>query len=135
MPSNYDDYSPLEIPEVVRHDGIVRYFADGDTDLNGRRRHSMHMPFWASRINVKVLKVGAERLQDVSEEDAWAEGCKRGLPTDNGGFFPAEEPHPKGGFVGWDCALDWYLDLWDSLHGEGASEKNPWLWPLHFRLT
>lgn len=110
---------------------------DGFTSEKSHWRPSIHMPRWASRLTLEITAVRVERLQDISEADAWAEGCKRGEPTDNGGFFPAEEPDPSGiGDRGWDCAKDWYADLWDSLHGPGAWDKNPWVWAVTFkRLT
>lgn len=92
-----------------------------------RARPSIHMPRWASRITLTVTDVRVQRLQNISEADAWAEGCKPGELNDRGEPFPAEEPHPKCGWVGWDCARDWYADLWDSLHGPDAWETNPWV--------
>lgn len=97
----------------------------------------IHMPRWASRILLEVTNVRVERLQDICEADAWAEGCQRGEPTDNGGFFPAEEPDPSGiGLRGWDNAVDWYADLWTSINGEtGTStwDANPWVWVVEFK--
>ena len=92
-----------------------------------RARPSIHMPRWASRLTLTVTDVRVQRLQEISEADAWAEGCKPGELNDRGEPFPAEEPHPKCGWVGWDCARDWYADLWDSLHGPDAWDANPWV--------
>lgn len=98
---------------------------------------SIFMPRKHSRITLEITRVRVERLQDIGGEEAWAEGCKRGLPTDNGGYFPAEQlddpSDPQSLATGWDCAEDWYADLWDSLHGKGAWELNPWVWVLEFR--
>ncbi|KFL31445.1 hypothetical protein JP75_07785 [Devosia riboflavina] len=99
-------------------------------DRSGRPlwRPSIHMPRWASRLTLTVTDVRVERLQSVSEQDAWAEGCAKGEPDDVGGFFPAEEADPSGiGYRGWDNARDWYADLWDHINGEGAWEANPWV--------
>jgi len=127
---------------VTPHENLIQFRADGafkevpdtvpesmrdETDDDPRWRPSIHMPRWANRIMLEITKVRVERLNSISEEDAWAEGCKRGIPTDNGGFFPAEElddpRDPASAATGWDCARDWYADLWDSLHGIGAWEK------------
>tara|TARA_R100000789_G_scaffold64101_1_gene60697 strand:- start:123 stop:680 length:558 start_codon:yes stop_codon:yes gene_type:complete len=99
-----------------------------------RLRPSIHMPRWASRLTLTVTDVRVQRLQDISEEDAWAEGCKRGDPWDNGlGYFPAEEPDPSGiGHVGWDYAKEWFEDLWNSLHGPDAWGANPWVYAVSF---
>ena len=97
-------------------------------------RPSIHMPRWASRLTLTVTEVRVQRLQDISEEDAWAEGCKPGELNDRGGPFPAEQRHPKGGTIGWDCARDWYADLWDSLHGPDAWGANPWVVAVTFTV-
>lgn len=103
---------------------------------HGRLRPSIHMPRWASRLTLTVTDVRVQRLQEISEGDAWAEGCKQGDPWDSGeGFFPAEEPSPDGkGFIGWDCARDWYADLWNSLHGPDAWDANPWIVAVSFSV-
>jgi hypothetical protein len=87
----------------------------------GRLRPSIHMPRWASRITLTVTEVRVQRLQEISEADARAEGCV--MDTDG---LPDEVPHESGvGFVGWDSARDWYADLWESLHGPDAWSANP----------
>jgi hypothetical protein len=70
-------------------------------------RHSIHMPRWASRITLLVTDVRVQRLQEINRGDAMAEGCP----------FPnmAEGPSPT----------DWFRDLWDQLHGNGAWNTNP----------
>lgn len=95
---------------------------------------SIFMPRVRSRITLEITAVRVERLQDISEGDAWAEGCRRGEPTDNGGYFPAEEPDPSGiGSRGWDCPQDWYADLWESINGTGSWALNPFMWVLEFK--
>lgn len=96
---------------------------------------SIFMPRAASRITLRITEVRVERLQDISEEDAWTEGCEKGEPTDNGGFFPADEPDPSGiGYRGWDCATDWFADLWDSINADRGFDwdVNPWVWVVGF---
>lgn len=100
----------------------------------GKTRSPIHMPRWASRLTLVVTDVRVQRLHEISEADAWAEGCKPGDPWDNGkGHFPADEPDPSGKcWFGWDNARDWYADLWDRLHGDGAWEVNPWVAAISF---
>jgi hypothetical protein len=87
-------------------------------DQTGPWKPSIHMPRWASRITLEITKVRVERLQDISEEDAKAEGvdyqeCGRiGMP---------KRSHIAG-----------YASLWDSLHGKGAWELNPFVWVIDF---
>ena len=69
------------------------------------------MPRHASRITLEVTGVRVERLQDISEADAIAEG----VYTD-----PA-------------CpAYDAYAQLWDEINGLGSWEANPWVWVVGF---
>jgi hypothetical protein len=100
-----------------------------------RARPSIFMPRWASRLTLTVTDVRVQRLQDISEADAWAEGCKRGEPTDNGGWFPSTEPGPRGSEIGWDCARDWFADLWDSINGPEAWDANPWVAVYSFTVA
>lgn len=85
-----------------------------------------NMPRWASRITLEITKVRVERLQDISEEDAKAEGVHGPMVELSG--IPYAEPLPKR----WNARLE-FRRLWDSLHGKGAWEKNPWAWVVEFR--
>jgi hypothetical protein len=99
-----------------------------------RWRPAIHMPRWASRILLEIVSVRVDRLQDISEADAWAEGCERGEPWDNGqGFFPALRDLGGGTYDGWDDAREWYADLWESINGPGSWDANPWVWVVEFK--
>lgn len=115
---------------------LERRYPGCDWSKHRRLRPGIHMPRWASRITLTVTEVRVQRLQDISEEDAWAEGCRLGEPWDSGqGFFPAEEPSPDGhGWLGWDDAREWYSDLWDQINGPGAWESNPWVAAYSFTV-
>lgn len=75
-------------------------------------------PRWASRLTLIVADVRVQRVQDISEEDARAEGC-RGFVSRDGedGLSPREE----------------YCDFWGSQHGPDAWARNPWVLALTFR--
>jgi hypothetical protein len=84
-------------------------------------RPSIHMPRWASRITLEVTAVRVERLQDISEEDAMAEGCTMDMP--------ANGCHLTG-----NCLKDRFAFLWDSLAKPGQLwANNPWVWVIEFR--
>ena len=98
----------------------VFYWADdeGKHWSDGPWKPSIHMPRWASRITLEVTGVRVERLQDISERDAQAEGVVEWAI--NGGSTAA-------------LCVDQYRDLWDSINGAGAWECNPFVWVVEFR--
>ena len=115
----------------------IWYCADGEPDplysASIRKRPSIHMPRWASRLTLTVTDVRVQRLNDISEADAWAEGCRPGEMNDLGNPFPADEPDPSGiGERGWDCAGDWFADLCNTIHGPSAWDANPWVVAISF---
>jgi len=80
---------------------------------------SIFMPKWATRIWLEVTNIRVERLQEISEEDAKAEGAPLGECTDD----------PP-------CYAQGFIDLWNSINGKkpGCSwEDNPWVWAIEFR--
>lgn len=80
---------------------------------------SIHMPRWASRLTLIVESTKIERLQDISESDAMDEGAGPILvPPDGGGA-----PHVEG-----------FIHLWQSLHGPGSWDDNPWVVAIRFRV-
>jgi hypothetical protein len=82
---------------------------------------SIHMPRWASRITLTVTAVKVERLQDISEEDARAEGAEK---------FSAE--HPDLPYR--TCKRD-FCSIWQSLNAKRAPwDSNPWICAVSFRV-
>ena len=91
----FNNVKPRDLPH-----GIAIQF-NGMSDYEpGRLRAAMHLPRWASRVTLTVSAVRVERLQDISEADARAEGIER-----------------DGN----------YRSLWESLHGPGSWAKNPFV--------
>jgi len=82
-----------------------------------RWRPSIHMPRWASRLTLEVTGVRIERVQEISEEDAWAEGVSA---------------HPPSAVDGRVYRRPFNV-LWDAIHGDGAWERNDWAWAIEFR--
>lgn len=82
-----------------------------------------NMPRWASRITLEITGVRVERLHDITEEDAIAEGPP-GLK------FPA----PPGSYwVTDDGRRRAFRRLWESINGDGSWEENQWVWVITFR--
>jgi hypothetical protein len=82
-------------------------------------RPSIHMPRWASRITLRITDIRVERLQDISEDDAKAEGV---TPLD----YAA---HHVAAGCGARIAFE---QLWNTINGPGAWEANPWVWVVAF---
>lgn len=95
-----------------------------------KRRPSIHMPRWACRTVLEITEVRVERVQDISEEDAKAEGVTR---IDHGReyYFSAMRDEPD--HRNWGDPTDAYKELWESIHGKGSWELNPWVWVIEFR--
>ena len=98
----------------------IAYHADeGYDDIVGPWKPSIHMPRWASRITLEIVKVSVEHLQDISEKDAHAEGV------------PGELLHRA---QGWSPRA--FQLLWGSIYGTGSWESweaNPWVWVIEFK--
>ena len=94
-------------------------------------RPSIHMPRWASRILLEVTGVRVERLQDISEEDAKAEGADC-LITAN---CTAEQRELLAMPLMDDATpyRNGYALLWESINGDGSWEANPWVWVIEFK--
>lgn len=98
-------------------------------DEPGTFRRPQMMRKWASRITLEIVSIRVERLQDISEEDALAEGVEQF--ADGSGFtIPA-----KGGKLGsWKRRPEEaFADLWESIHGDGSWTRNDWVWVVEFK--
>lgn len=96
---------------------------------------SIHMPRWASRLLSEVTEVRVERLQEISEADAIAEGITvEWLGVDG----PIYGPGKRAGF-GYDdqsdSAVGAFHHLWDAINAKRGHgwEINPWVWVVSFR--
>lgn len=104
------------------------HWQPGDSPL--RWRSPIHMPRWASRIKLEVTGVRVERLQDISEEDAVAEGMTRELREALG--WHAEESEETFNST---QARSTFGVLWDSISGPSSWAKNPGVWVIEFRRS
>lgn len=91
-------------------------------DWVGKWRPSIHMPRWASRITLEVTGVRVERLQDISDSDALAEGVDEWRR----GACSSENPY------GYSPA-DYFRLLWSQINGPDSWGADPWVWVVEFR--
>jgi len=116
---------------VVRHRLATweegdQYESPEDVGLHvepSRWQPSIHMPRWASRITLEVTGVQVQRLREISDQDAKAEGCP-------GEFW-------KDGTMTLSPIAQ-FLRLWDSLNGKKPGHdwaSNPWVWVIGFRVV
>lgn len=114
----FDEVRPRDLP-IFELPGLPIFYEandNGQTSTWGnpwgeKRRPSMFMLRWASRLTLVVTGVKVERLQDISEEDAQAEGCDGG-----------------------SLCVPVFRDLWKSINGPGSWEANPWVVALTFSV-
>lgn len=108
---NYDGrviaYRATSDVEFCDGDGFSGDSAD-KSDMP-RWRSPIHMPRWASRLTLEIVSVRVERLQEITEADARAEGC---------GIYPIAK----------------FAELWDEINRKRAPwESNPWVWRIEFK--
>ncbi|HEJ7990195.1 TPA: morphogenetic protein [Serratia liquefaciens] len=94
---------------------------------DGTCRPSIHMPRWASRITLEITAVRVERLNDISQEDAQAEGMELT------GWVPSYSNPDNAGFDETFTPYDNFAMLWESIYGEESWRANPWVWVIEFR--
>lgn len=125
----FDDTKPSAIaPDECN----IRYEADGAwTDRDpmthaGKLRPSMFMPRWASRLTLTVTDLRVQRLQDISGNDAQAEGIRIGGPDVEVYRREADRNHEAA--RRWNAyRIRQYRALWEEINGAGSWNANPWV--------
>jgi hypothetical protein len=113
---------------VVDFDRMPEGFTAGRPHVSG-----MFMPRWASRITVTVTEVRVQRLQEISEADAGAEGIEQAR---SGRFYDPTVSRGTAAHLGGMhlSARSAYASLWNSLHGPDAWDANPWVVAVSFTV-
>ena len=129
----FREYYPKEgwpAPKALyKADGIAR-LEDTETGKTIPWRPSIHMPRSLSRITLEITDINAERVQDITEDDARAEGVKPEFRTvvarsDGGPDYHIPCSY-RGGFA----------NTWDAIYAKlsGLSwDEAPWVWAITFR--
>jgi len=135
LPADADDESPSEYVESWEQARSARitthYCADSDTNDPGikwgRKRPSIHMPRELCRLRLRVEDIRVERVQEISADEAHAEGIK-----------PLQQPHyePKTTLqarkVQGAILIAQFANKWGEIHGDGAWERNDYVWVIEF---
>lgn len=155
--------------ETSPHNPLCVYhrasFGDGVPLPHLKWKPSIHMPRWASRLTLEVTDVRVERLQEISEADAIAEGCIAETATpyhwwegyrtdllDRYGnqshtmvpfdAFPDGPPawmgEPrlhKGETAGNIPAVKNYQLLWNAVNHHVRWDDNPFVWVVTFKVV
>ena len=109
-------------------DGGIALSEDDYAEVEPReikRRPSIFMPRAMARILLEVVSVRVERLQDISEADAFDEGIIQQKTT---GWFSVPGINGAG-----TTARAAYALLWNSINGANSWNKNPWVWVVEFK--
>lgn len=100
----------------------------------GKYRPGMFMPKTASRITLEITGVRVERLQDISEADAIAEGIDQ---FDYQGQTSFRDYSLDDEWAATSPMLDSpiasYKTLWETINGAGSWDLNPWVWVVEFK--
>jgi hypothetical protein len=149
----YDGVKPADLPErdvtvLFEAGGSIANHEDGwrpDTwpqagalpDWAGKLRSAIHMPRWASRLALVVTATKIERLQDISDADAQAEGARRFDDIPGTHPYPASEGRwsmemPTSTNTCLGSARAAFGNYWVRLHGPHSWHDNPWVVAVAF---
>lgn len=145
----FDAVAPAKVPRnaCIQH---AEEEPEPNRGIYGKTRPSIFMMRWMSRITLEVTGVRVERLQEISETDAKAEGVELPhveretpdfsiCPTCGGtGLFTDFNPVTYGARPDTDCtrcdsAAKRYRWLWESINGADSWAANPWVWVVEFK--
>ena len=144
QPSNYGTPLPMHVGDrlwvretwswsgVAAHHQMVLWRADREYSDEERRRWiwrpSIHMPRWASRIDLEITAVRVDRVQDITEEDAKAEGVESGIWEREAQLLAGATDADDEDIVSF---RDGFGFLWQSIYANW--DANPWVWVYEFR--
>jgi hypothetical protein len=119
------------IPDKEGDLRYIQYIAsESDTEAAGwyklKKSPSIFMPRWASRITLEITDVKVERLQDITENDALAEGIQEDAMAPMSHFICANGSSTREPVYAFET-------LWESINGPGTWDANPFVWAISFK--
>jgi hypothetical protein len=126
-----ETWAPMPGGPATKENGVL-YRADGH-EANWLWKPSIYMPRWASRITLEIVSVRVERLQDIGEGDAIAEGIELILGDYNRRDFSGCWKDYTSSQPYWNSPKDSYHSLWETINGKGSWALNPYVWVIEFK--
>lgn len=125
----YDRVKPSLLPSDVRIWSV--YSVESKPIWCGKSRPGRFMPKWmrSQMPLAEITGIRVDRLQDISEEDAESEGVD--VFEDGMGYSILKANGQRGGWH--RTAKGVFIDLWESINGDGSWDLNPWVWVVEFR--
>lgn len=135
-----EDHPELEGCPQEQWDTGLAYKADGKPFyMFDKWKPSIHMPRTASRITLLITDIRVERLQDITEEDAIAEGIDVfnnpcAAFGSHGKYYDYSQKHRTHTVADklLNTAKESYKTLWESINGKGSWDANPFVWVIKF---
>lgn len=133
-----ESFQPLQDGEVLMATKLPYTYksdwAEGGgckMSYGGKWKPSIHMPKAAARIWLEVEAVRVERLQDITEESARAEGVEK--KTDDISVGLLYKYYTKANH--WcNSAIASFGSLWEKINGKESLDANPWVWVVQFKV-
>jgi hypothetical protein len=100
---------------------------------HAKLRPSIHMPRWASRLTLIVTDVRVQRLQEISDEDAQAEGVERRSKSVRQMWLFGASAEERAAIYLRACRWE-FEQLWNSINGPDAWAANPWVCAISFEV-
>lgn len=120
-----------DLPHKILDDKVIYYSASFDRSTGAlKKKPSLFMPKEASRISLEIENIRIERLNDISEKDAIAEGIEKYDKYGEYGWVDYRDPFQC---IYCDTARESYESLWESINGKNSWGINPWVWVIEFK--
>jgi hypothetical protein len=129
-PEYHSEAEGIRLGKPLGPDGRwCHYRATDDVDVDPNEaspwRSSVHMPRWASRLTLRITDVRVQRLQDISQADAKAEGVE---PKRGAGCAAIYDTPPSLSYI------VGFREAYCLEHGNAAWDANPWVWAISFEV-
>lgn len=123
-------WAQINVAQAPGESWVVYRECDNRTDYGGPWKPSIHMRRRDSRILLEVTDVRVERLQDISDEQAEAEGIEGCIPSCPGPYD--EHGNPECDCMNLTCKQS-FQALWESINGRKSWDADPWVWVVEFK--